>query len=71
MKRQTLTSFQAMKCLWRVIKALPKWLEEESETVCNLDAVFLDVHEFFKAYPSTFWRRRDSDIPMRYNNPSL
>ncbi len=55
-----------MKCLWRVIKTLPKWMEEEGESSVNLDDVLADVHEFLKTYPSTYWRKKDNDTPARY-----
>ena len=57
--------FQVMKCLWRVIKTLPKWMEEEGDGSVNLDDVLADVHEFLKTYPSTFWRKKDNDTPVR------
>ena len=60
-----------MKCLWRVIKAMPKWLEEEGDASINLDDVLSDVHEFFKTFPSNFWRRRETDTPIRYIYHSL
>ena len=60
-----------MKCLWRVIKAMPKWLEEEGDMAINLDELFHEVDKFFKEFPSEFWRNRDEDTPFRYNHPSF
>ena len=50
---------------------MPKWLEEEGDASINLDDVLSDVHEFFKTFPSNFWRRRETDTPIRYSYHSL
>ena len=51
-----------MKCLWKVIRQLPKWMESNK---LNLDLLLADLHEFLKAYPSSYWKRQESDTPMR------
>jgi len=51
-----------MKCIWRIIKALPKWL---SENTLILDDIFLDVHDFLKSFPYIYWKKRHSDTPAR------
>jgi cytoskeleton-associated protein 5 len=53
-----------MKCLWRVIKMTPTWLKDETD-MFNLDDVLAEVHDFLKAYPSSYWKGRDSDTPIR------
>ena len=49
-----------MKCLWRIIKCLPGWA-----TDIDCDYVLLDVHYFLKEYPSSWWRTKDVDTPLR------
>lgn len=33
-----------MKCLWKVIRAIPDWIQENM----NLDLLLLELHEFLK-----------------------
>lgn len=49
-----------MKCLWKIVKTIPNWATE-----LDYDAILLEVHNFFKDYPSTWWKRRKSDTPLR------
>ncbi|KAF5285627.1 hypothetical protein FQR65_LT13108 [Abscondita terminalis] len=49
-----------MKCLWRVIKIMPSWSEE-----IDYDSVLLEVHLFLKAFPTTWWKTRSMDTPVR------
>ena len=51
-----------MKCLWKVIKFIPDWMKRGE---LGLGEVLGETHEFLKAYPSTYWKRQASDIPMR------
>ena len=53
---------QVMKCVWRIIKAVPKWLSENS---LNMDDVFVDIHDFLKSFPSAYWKNKDNDTPVR------
>ncbi|CAG9862957.1 unnamed protein product [Phyllotreta striolata] len=48
-----------MKCIWRVIKLMPKWGDE-----IDYDLVLLEVHNFSKQFPTTWWKNRD-DTPLR------
>lgn len=48
-----------MKCLWRVIKLMPDWLDE-----LDYDSIFLEVHTFMKDYPISYWKNRQ-DTPLR------
>lgn len=50
----------SMKCLWRVIKLMPSWGEDE----INYDLVLLEVHNFLKKYPSKWWQSK-LDTPLR------
>ncbi|XP_063227944.1 protein mini spindles [Bacillus rossius redtenbacheri] len=50
----------AMKCLWKVIKLLPKWDGE-----VQYDAVLYEIHRFFKEYPPAMWKKQSSDTPLR------
>jgi len=53
-----------MKCLWKVIRLLPNWNAD-----LDLDTLMSELHDFLKAYPSTYWRQRQaedvSDLPIR------
>ncbi|XP_043480677.1 protein mini spindles [Leptopilina heterotoma] len=49
-----------MKCLWKIVKTIPNWASE-----LDYDAILLEVHNFFKDYPSTWWKKRKSDTPLR------
>ncbi|XP_065159394.1 protein mini spindles isoform X2 [Atheta coriaria] len=49
-----------MKCLWRVIKIMPTW---EDDIDC--DRVLLDIHNFFKEFPTLWWKNKPSDTPIR------
>ena len=41
-----------MKCLWKVIRSLPNgWMDD-----LNVDLVLSDLHDFLKAYPSSYWK---------------
>lgn len=49
-----------MKCLWRVIKLMPQWGDE-----IDYDSVLLEVHNFLKKFPSSWWKTKDVDTPLR------
>ncbi|KRT82537.1 HEAT domain-containing protein [Oryctes borbonicus] len=49
-----------MKCLWRVIKIMPNWTDE-----IDYDSVLLEIHIFFKDFPNSWWKTRESDTPVR------
>ena len=51
-----------MKCLWKVIRLLPKWIEEDA---IDLDVVLGEVHIFLKKFPSSYWKKQELDTPMR------
>lgn len=49
-----------MKCLWRVIKLMPNWGDD-----IDYDLVLLEVHYFLKKFPSSWWKSKDVDTPLR------
>ena len=49
-----------MKCLWRVIKLMPDWGED-----VDYDSVLLEVHNFLKEFPSTWWKNKPTDTALR------
>ncbi|XP_034937769.1 protein mini spindles isoform X2 [Chelonus insularis] len=49
-----------MKCLWKIVKTINNWAVE-----LDYDAILLEVHHFFKDYPSSWWKKRNSDMPVR------
>ncbi|CAH1965388.1 unnamed protein product [Acanthoscelides obtectus] len=48
------------KCLWRVIKLMPGW-----EDSVDYDYVLLEVHNFLKKFPSSWWKSKQVDTPLR------
>ncbi|XP_014295332.1 protein mini spindles isoform X1 [Microplitis demolitor] len=49
-----------MKCLWKIVKTISNW-----STELDYDTILLTVHQFFKDYPSSWWKTRHSDMPVR------
>lgn len=49
-----------MKCLWRIIKLMPNWAEE-----MDYDSILLEIHNFLKKFPSTWWKTKEIDTPLR------
>lgn len=49
-----------MKCIWKVIRGLPTWLE--TMDTANLLA---DIHSFLMNYPASYWKQQADDTPMR------
>ncbi|XP_011314716.1 cytoskeleton-associated protein 5 isoform X2 [Fopius arisanus] len=49
-----------MKCLWKIVKTMPNWVGD-----LDYDTILLEVHHFFKDYPSSWWKKRSSDMPLR------
>lgn len=49
-----------MKCLWKMIRIMRQYIDE-----LNIDRILLDLHVFLKAYPSSTWKDRPSDTPIR------
>lgn len=49
-----------MKCLWKMIRMIPQVVHE-----MNIDRILLDIHVFLKTYPSSSWKERADDTPIR------
>ncbi|EFN60447.1 Cytoskeleton-associated protein 5 [Camponotus floridanus] len=49
-----------MKCLWKIVKTMSNWAAD-----LNYDTILLEVHHFLKDYPTTWWKKRKSDTPLR------
>lgn len=49
-----------MKCLWRMIRFLPRTINS-----INLDRILLDVHNFMKVFPKEKLKQLKSDVPHR------
>merc|ERR1719266_1733857 len=49
-----------MKCIWKVIRGLPSWIDK-----LDVSLLMADLHEFLKAYPSSYWKKQEDDTPMR------
>lgn len=49
-----------MKCLWKMLRMMGNYIDE-----LNVDRILLDLHVFLKTYPSSYWKDRPSDTPIR------
>ncbi|XP_015926242.1 cytoskeleton-associated protein 5 [Parasteatoda tepidariorum] len=49
-----------MKCLWKMIRTIPQVIND-----LNIDRILLDVHVFLKAFPSSSWKEKQYDTPIR------
>lgn len=46
-----------MKCLWKITKLLPNWLDEDINQV-DVDLLLVDFHAFLKAFPRQYWKQK-------------
>ena len=49
-----------MKCMWKVIRALPSWLES-----MDVSLLMADLHSFMVSYPGSYWEQQSDDTPLR------
>ena len=42
-----------MKCMWKIIRLLPNWMNDEVAQALNIDVVLSDLHDFLKVYMGT------------------
>ncbi|KAL4225289.1 Cytoskeleton associated protein 5 [Mactra antiquata] len=49
-----------MKCLWKIVKMLPDTYKQ-----LNLDRVLYEIHIFLRTFPSSTWKERGNDLPLR------
>lgn len=49
-----------MKCMWRMVRMLPDSIKD-----LNIDKILYDTHLFLKAFPTSSWKERSSDLPLR------
>ncbi|KAJ8023557.1 Cytoskeleton-associated protein 5 [Holothuria leucospilota] len=49
-----------MKCLWRMVRLMPNIIND-----IVVEKILLDMHNFLKAFPSSVWKERPSDTPLR------
>ena len=55
-----------MKCLWKIIRLLPNWMDDESGSApLDVDLILSDLHDFLRTYPPSYWKKQDSDTPLR------
>ena len=59
-----------MKCIWKIVKTLPKAIEDGSDI--RVQDVMTDLHGFLELSPPSFWKRRvadkvipQADMPLR------
>jgi len=50
-----------MKCIWKVIRGLPSWLEGGMDS----SLLLTDLHAFLVSYPGSYWKQQTDDTPMR------
>ena len=48
------------KCLWKVVRNLPKTISE-----VRVDQILLDIHTFLLTHPHQMWKNRADDTPLR------
>lgn len=53
-----------MRCMWKIIRLLPNWMDDDSGPL-DVDLVLSDLHDFLKTYPQSYWKRQESDTPLR------
>ncbi|XP_055925543.1 cytoskeleton-associated protein 5-like isoform X1 [Argiope bruennichi] len=49
-----------MKCLWKMIRMIRLIIND-----LNIDRILLDIHVFLKTFPSSSWKERPNDTPIR------
>lgn len=49
-----------VQCLWKTVRLIPDVMNE-----LNVDRVFGDIHSFLKAFPTSSWRGKPSDLPLK------
>ena len=49
-----------MKCIWKVIRGLPSWLDS-----MDVSLLLGDLHGFLVSYPGSYWKQQTDDTPMR------
>lgn len=49
-----------MKCLWKVVRSLPKNISD-----VKVDQILLDIHTFLLTHPDQMWKNRADDTPLR------
>lgn len=53
-----------MKCMWKIIRLLPNWMDDETRPL-NVDLILSDLHDFLKTYPPSYWKKQESNTPLR------
>jgi len=48
------------QCLWKIVRMLP-----DTINMLNLDRVLYDIHMFMHVFPSSTWKERGQDLPLR------
>ena len=49
-----------MKCIWKVIRGLPAWLDS-----MDVSLLLADLNSFLVSYPGSYWKQQSDDTPMR------
>lgn len=53
-----------MRCMWKIIRLLPNWMDDDSGPL-DVDLVLSDLHDFLRTYPQSYWKKQESDTPLR------
>jgi len=51
--------------MWKIIRLLPNWMDDEAAQALDVDVVLSDLHDFLKTYPPSYWKKQESDTPLR------
>ncbi|XP_055998398.1 cytoskeleton-associated protein 5-like isoform X2 [Ostrea edulis] len=49
-----------MKCIWKMIKMIPEIINDLA-----VDRILLETHLFLRNFPTSTWKNRTSDLPLR------
>lgn len=49
-----------MKCIWKMIKMVPEIINDLA-----VDRILLETHLFLRNFPTSTWKNRTSDLPLR------
>ncbi|XP_022338484.2 cytoskeleton-associated protein 5-like [Crassostrea virginica] len=49
-----------MKCIWKMIKMVPEIINDLA-----VDKILLETHLFLRNFPTSTWKNRSSDLPLR------
>ena len=52
--------FLFVQCIWKMIKMVPEIINDLA-----VDKILLETHLFLRNFPTSTWKNRSSDLPLR------